>query len=104
MFEKLKLFAGKMSRKAKRAAALVSAGAVTAIMTVCASAEDGATASSNGIDTIINSAGNTLKGEFTTLVSTLVPVLISIAVVGLGLYACIYLFRMAKKFFAKAAG
>ncbi len=104
MFEKFKAFAGRLSSKAKRVAALVSAGAITAIMTVCASAEDGATSASSGMQSIINNAGATLKDEFTTLVSTLVPVLIGIAVVGLSLYACIYLFKMAKKFFSKAAG
>lgn len=103
MFDRLKSFIGRMSRKAKCCTALMSAAVGTAIMSVAASAEGEATGSTD-IGSIITSAGNTLKSEFTTLVSTLVPVLIGIAVVGLGLYACIYLFRMAKKFFSKAAG
>ena len=101
MFDRVKSFAKRMGNKLKYGAAIVSAAIGTAIMTVVASAE-GEDAST--MQSVITTTGATLKTEFTNLVSTLVPVITSIAVVGLTIYAIIYLFKMAKKLFAKAAG
>ena len=69
----------------------------------CAFAEEPAAGTAQDLSSIVNTAGTTLKDQFIILVNTLVPVLIGIAVVGLGLYAVIYLFKMAKKFFAQAS-
>lgn len=76
-----------------------SLGAVS--MALAASAEE--PTSGADLKSVIDTAGTTLSEQFTILVQTLVPTLIGIAVVGLGLYACIYLFKMAKKFFNHAA-
>ena len=77
--------------------AVVSGG----VLAVAVSAEEGT--GTNSLESMINTAGSTLTAEFTVLVHTLVPVLIGIGVIGLGLYACIFLFKTAKKFFTKAA-
>ncbi len=103
MFSKIKnaLIKGK-----RKFLTMVSASAMAvSALAVSASAESGGsgTASGSGLEQIVNTAGETLKSEFVTLVSTLVPVAIGIGVVGLGLYACIYLFKIAKKYFAAAA-
>lgn len=94
--------AKKLSSKAKRVILSIGTGVVaSATMAIGAFAEDTASASSD-LQKVVNTAGSTLKDQFIILVNTLVPVLIGIGVVGLGLYACIYLFKMAKKFFGQA--
>lgn len=98
MLNKVKSLFGKSKRKLMAAA--LSAVTMVSLMSIGACAE-GAT-----VDTasIITSAGETLKNEFVLLVQTMVPLLISIGVVGLSLFAIVSLFNMAKKFFKKAAG
>ncbi len=97
----LKSFLGKIVAKGKLVAA-GSAMALTAVgSAVVASADDG---SSSSVTSVITNAGNQLTSEFTNLASTIAPILIGIGVVGLGIYAVVYLFKMAKKFFGKAAG
>ncbi len=98
-------FLKSLPKRAKKLAIGISTGAIVAVSTAIAACAEEVTSetSANGIESVINSAGATLSEQFTVLVQTLVPVLMSIAVVGLGLYACIYLFKMAKKFFAAAS-
>lgn len=98
--------AKKLSSKAKRVLLSVGTGVLAAAtMAIGAFAEEPAagTGTAQDLASIVNTAGSTLKDQFIILVNTLVPVLIGIAVVGLGLYAVIYLFKMAKKFFAQAS-
>lgn len=95
--------AKKLSSKAKRVILSVGTGVVAAVtMAIGAFAEEPAAGTAQDLQTVVNTAGTTLKDQFIILVNTLVPVLIGIGVVGLGLYACIYLFKMAKKFFGQA--
>lgn len=95
--------AKKLSSKAKRVILSIGTGVVAAAtMAICAFAEEPAAGTAQDLQTVVNTAGTTLKDQFIILVNTLVPVLIGIGVVGLGLYACIYLFKMAKKFFGQA--
>lgn len=95
--------AQKLSSKAKRVILSIGTGVVaTATMAIGAFAEEPAAGTAQDLQTVVNTAGTTLKDQFIILVNTLVPVLIGIGVVGLGLYACIYLFKMAKKFFGQA--
>lgn len=97
----LKKFFHGVSSKVKRiACGLGAAVGACASIAVSACAES----SSSDIESVVSSAGETLKSEFVTLVGVLVPILVGIAVVGLSLYAIIYLFKMAKKFFGEAAG
>ncbi len=97
--------AKKLSSKAKRVILSIGTGVVAAAtMAIGAFAEEPAAGgTAQDLSSIVNTAGTTLKDQFIILVNTLVPVLIGIAVVGLGLYAVIYLFKMAKKFFAQAS-
>ena len=97
MFEKIK---SAISKKSKRVvAAVMGALSTVSVLAVAASAAE----ESSDLQSVVQSAGTTIKAEFVTLVGTLVPILIGIAMVGLGLYAVIYLFKMAKKFFGQAA-
>lgn len=96
--------AKKLSSKAKRVILSIGTGVVAAAtMAIGAFAEEPSAGAAQDLSSIVNTAGTTLKDQFIILVNTLVPVLIGIAVVGLGLYAVIYLFKMAKKFFAQAS-
>ncbi len=98
---KIKSLFTKVKNKARLfVAAAVSAVAVSA-MAICASAEE---TTSSDVTSIISTAGAELIVQFTNLATAVVPVLISIAVIGLGLYSVVYLFKMAKAFFSKAAG
>ena len=95
--------AKKLSSKAKRVIMSIGTGVVAAAtMAIGAFADEPAAGTAQDLQTVVNTAGTTLKDQFIILVNTLVPVLIGIGVVGLGLYACIYLFKMAKKFFGQA--
>ncbi len=97
MFSKIK---NAFSKGKKKLLTMVAASFMTVTaLAISASAEGsgGGTETGSGLEEIVNTAGATLKQEFTTLVSTLVPVAIGIGVVGLGLYACIYHFTIAKK-------
>ncbi len=90
-------------KKGKRiAGVLMSVFTAVSVFAVGAFAADSTEGGSN-MANVINSVGTSLSQEFSNLVTAVVPVLISIAFVGLGLYAVIYLFKMAKQFFAKAA-
>lgn len=100
---KIKSLLGKVKSKAKLLVSAMTAALMVSAMSICACAEE-TTSTSNSLETIIQSAGDTLIDQFTVLVAALVPVLVGIAVVGLGLYAIVTLFSMAKKFFKKAAG
>lgn len=105
MFSKIKnaLIKGKRKLLTTVAASFMT---VTALAVSASAAESGGgtTPAGSGMAQIVNTAGTTLTAEFSNLVNALVPLLIGIALVGLGLYAVIYLFKMAKKFFAQAAG
>lgn len=90
--------------KAKKIATGLGMALVTATtlaVGVCAEGEEVTT--STNLGSYVSTAGTTLQEQFGALVAALVPTLTAIAVVGLGLYACIYLFKMAKKFFSMAA-
>ena len=102
MFDRVKSFAKRMGNKLKYGAAIVSAAIGTAIMTVVASADD-STSTASTLETAVTNAGAQLQSEFSTLVTTISPVLIGIAVTGLGIYAVIFLFRMAKRLFSAAS-
>ena len=103
MFSKLKKALSK--RKKKLVAIIMASFTAVATLAVSASAAEssGGISSGSGLEQIVNTAGETLKNEFVTLVNALVPVALGIGIVGLGLYACIYLFKIAKKYFAAAA-
>lgn len=103
MFSKIK---NAFSKGKKKLITVIASSFMTVTaLAVSASAESvgGGTSSGSGLEQIVITAGETLKNEFVTLVNALVPVALGIGIVGLGLYACIYLFKIAKKYFAAAA-
>lgn len=107
MFKKIGSALKRFGRKAKIAASLMSVAAVTAITTVIASAAGettSSTSSSFDFASVISDAGDTIQSTLLTLVNTLAPTLVTISVSGLGIYAIIMLFTLAKKLFKKAAG
>lgn len=90
-------------KKGKRiAAVLMSVFTAVSVFAVGAFAADSTEGGSNMAE-IISSAGSTLQAEFLSLVKTLGPILITIAIAGLGMFAIIYLFKVAKKLFTNAA-
>lgn len=102
MLEMIKKFFKRNLRKVGAAVVGAFAASLCVVSAFAADATEGS--SGSNMSSIVNTAGTTLSEEFSNLVTALVPVLIGIALVGLGLYAVIYLFKMAKKFFAQAAG
>ena len=101
---KIKSLCTKVKNKSRYLAAFMAVSAVSAISSICACAEETTGTTTSDMQSIITSAGDTLKEEFTLLVQTMVPLLVSIGVVGLSVFAIVSLFNMAKKFFKKAAG
>ena len=100
MFQKIK---NAVLKKGKRAiAGIMAVAACASILSVGAFAAE-STESGSNLSTIIDTAGTTLQAEFMSMVNSLVPVLISIAMVGLGMFAIVFLFKTAKNLFAKAA-
>lgn len=77
--------------------------ALTALaMCVTASAASGSTTLDMG--TIVSDAGDTLSAQFVAMVTALIPVILAVAMTGLGLMAIGYLFKLAKTLFSKAVG
>lgn len=98
-------FLKNLSGKTKKIMLSVGTGVVAAsAMAIAACAEGaGGSATTFDISTIVNSAGSTLQTQFVALVQALVPVVIGVAVAGLGMYAIIQLFKLGKKLFGTAA-
>lgn len=98
----VKKFFGKAKRKAKAIIVSCTSVLTVAALSITACAEEAA--GSNTLVDIVTTAGNSLSEQFAQFVQALIPVLLAIAFSGLGLFAIVYLFKMAKAFFAKAAG
>lgn len=96
-------FLKNLSGKTKKIMLSVGTGVVAAsAMAIAACAEEPASTTLD-ISSIVNSAGSTLQTQFVALVQALVPVVIGVAVAGLGMYAIIQLFKLGKKLFGTAA-
>ena len=98
----VKKFFGKAKRKAKAIIVSCTSVLTVAALSITACAEE--VAGTNPLVDVVTSAGASLGEQFAEFVQALVPVLLSITFSGLGLFAIAYLFKMAKNFFAKAAG
>ena len=101
MLEKIKKF---FKRNVRKVGAAVVGAFATSLCAVSAFAADATEEGSSNMASVVNTAGTLLQEEFTSMVNSLVPILIAIALVGLGMYAIIFLFKTAKNLFAKAAG
>ena len=92
-----------LSGKAKKIMLSVGTGVVAAsAMAIAACAEEPASTTLD-ISSIVSSAGTTLEAQFVALVQALVPVVIAVAVAGLGMFAIVNLFKLGKKLFKTAA-
>lgn len=98
-------FLKNLSVKAKKIMLSVGTGVVAASAMAIAACAEGADGSATTLDisTIVNSAGSTLQTQFVALVQALVPVVIAVAVAGLGMFAIVNLFKLGKKLFKTAA-
>ena len=101
-------FLKNLSGKTKKIMLSVGTGVVAAsamAIAACAEGAEGAGGSATTLDisSIVSSAGTTLKSQFVALVQALVPVVIAVAVAGLGMFAIVNLFKLGKKLFKTAA-
>ncbi len=102
-----------MFKKVKKAfskckAFVVCALAVVSIcaMAVVASAETSTPVVENSVDTtsMFTEAGNQLTSQFSSMVSTIIPVVLGILGTGLVIFGIIKLVKLAKKIFGSVAG
>lgn len=98
VFEKIK----KIGKRCKFIVSTAAAAVVGVVSSVCASAAT--TEASGNMESMMNSAGDQLTGQFSSLVGTIVPVIIGILGVGLVIFGIIKLVGLAKKVFGKVAG
>lgn len=102
----MKKFLSKVKALALRGkAAVVAAVAAvsTAAVSVCASAAT-TEATTNNMETMMQSAGDQLTAQFGSLVTTLIPVILGILGSGLVIFGIMALIKLAKKVFGKVAG
>ena len=100
MFKKVKKVFGKCKAFVVGAIATVSACAISAV----ASAAD--TSGSATVDTtsMMSEAGNQLTSQFSSMVTTIIPVILGILGTGLVIFGIIKLVKLAKKIFGSVAG
>lgn len=85
--------------------ALIVSAAVSASLFAMGAVASAADATSS-VDTtsIMKEAGDQLTAQFSSMVSTIVPVILGILASGLVIYAIFALIKLAKKIFGKVAG
>lgn len=100
MFNKVKKVFGKCKAFVVGGIATVSA----CVITVVASAAD--TSGSATVDTtsMMSEAGNQLTSQFSSMVTTIIPVILGILGTGLVIFGIIKLVKLAKKIFGSVAG
>lgn len=101
MLKKLKKVFGKCKALTVGALAAVS----TAAMAAVASAEE-VTSGTTSVDTtsLMQEAGNQLTSTFSSMVSTMIPVILGILGSGIVIFGIFALIKFAKKVFGKVAG
>lgn len=100
MLKKVKKVFGKCKAFVVGALATVSACA----MAVVASAADTSGATSVGTTSMLKEAGDQLTAQFSSMVSTIIPVILGILGSGLVIFGIFALIKFAKKIFGKVAG
>lgn len=98
-------FVEKIKAIAKRCKAVICMAATavcTAAVAVCASAETAE--AGNNMEAMMKSAGDQLTDQFSSLVTTIIPVVLGILGSGLVIFGIIALIKLAKKVFGKVAG
>ncbi|MBD5111527.1 MAG: hypothetical protein HDT42_03200 [Ruminococcaceae bacterium] len=111
MLKKLMAFTGKIGKKGKAMLFTAIMAVSTCAMTVAASAAEVApladTAASNTenfLQETMDTVGPTISAQFTAFVSSLIPVLVTVMMAGLGIYAVVALIKYAKKILGSVAG
>ncbi len=104
MIKKIKSFVSKIGRKGKALICCAVATVSTCAMAVAASAAD--TSGTTSVDTtsMMTEAGNQLTAQFSSMVSTIIPVILGILGSGLVIFGIFALIKLAKKIFGKVAG
>lgn len=93
----------KIGKKGKLAICTAMATVGAAAMTVCASAAETGEASTADMNTVLADAGTQLTSSFSSLVSTMIPVILGILGSGLVVFGLFALIKLAKKVFGKVA-
>lgn len=110
MLEKVKSIASKVTTKGKMVmASTVAAICAVAPLGVIANAEEPTTSevvsdAAPTMEAMLSDAGSQLTSQFSSLVSTIIPVVLGILGSGLVIFGIFALIRFAKKIFAKVAG
>lgn len=100
MLKKVKKVFGKCKAFVVVALATVSACAMAAV----ASAADTSGATSVDTTSMMKEAGDQLTGQFSSMVTTIIPVILGILGSGLVIFGIFALIKFAKKIFGKVAG
>lgn len=107
MFEKIKSFVSKAGKKGKAmlTAAVVSVSAC-AMSLAASAASNGEDVTTSAPDTasMLQNAGEQLTSQFSSMVTTIIPVILGILGSGLVIFGIFALIRLAKKIFGKVAG
>lgn len=100
MLKKIKKVFGKCKAFVVGAIATVSACSMAAV----ASAADTSGATSVDTTSLMKEAGDQLTAQFSSMVSTIIPVILGILGSGLVVFGIFALIKLAKKIFGKVAG
>lgn len=100
MLKKVKKVFGKCKRLLAVAVAAVSSCAIAAV----ASAADTSVSSTVDTTSMMKEAGDQLTAQFSSMVSTIIPVILGILGSGLVIFGIFALIKFAKKIFGKVAG
>lgn len=83
---------------------LACASAVAVAATTIAASAATAEAGNAEMQTMMTQAGDQLQGQFSTLISTIIPVVLGVLGTGLVIFGIFSLVKLAKKIFGKVAG
>lgn len=106
MLEKIKSFSSKALSKGKQMLVAAIASVAACSMAVVASAADSGETATSAPDTasMLQNAGEQLTSQFSSMVTTIIPVILGILGSGLVIFGIFALIRLAKKIFGKVAG
>lgn len=89
---KVTAFMSRIGKKAKLACSLGAVSAVTALATVCASAE--------GSTTSLSTYSDQITSQFTSAANDIAPIIVGVLGAGLGIFVIFVGIRLAKKMFS----
>lgn len=108
MFEKVKAFFGELGKKGKvlmaSCVAMVSAVSMAAIASAEEAVSETVPEAGATMESMLADAGSQLTTQFSSLVTTIIPVVLGILGSGLVIFGIFALVKLAKKIFNKVAG